>query len=268
MNKANIVYYQRLNELIEVQTPFVTITMTAVRGSAPQEVGAKAIITLDGIDTGTVGGGKIEAHCINVAQDFLTGKRLPDHTNGQHFTWNLQKDIGMTCGGEVSFFFDIVKPSKNWNIAIFGAGHVSQELTRLLLKLNCHLTVIDDRVEWVSKLPENNNYKKILCDQNYQMKDVLKELPNDTFVAIMTMGHSTDVPILLEAIKNHHFPYLGVIGSKSKKNRMFQKLEELGASKDELSKIICPIGEDFGDNTPIEISLSIAAQLLKKRESL
>ena len=67
--------------------------------------------------------------------------------------WNLQKDVGMTCGGVVSMFFENMLPKARWKIAVFGAGHVSQELIPLLLKLDCDVSCADPLIYWLNKLP-------------------------------------------------------------------------------------------------------------------
>ena len=99
----NLQFYKRLQELLEQGIPFVQVTMINVHGSAPQDVGARALITEQGLDYGTVGGGKVEAQAIVTAQGIL---HSPTQATKQMVTWNLQRDIGMTCGGEVSFFFE------------------------------------------------------------------------------------------------------------------------------------------------------------------
>ena len=232
---------------------FVVVTLTQVQGSAPQNLGAKMIVSGDKIHFGTVGGGKIEAHCLKVCQEMLGGDdRVLAHT------WNLQKDIGMTCGGAVSFLFERSHISR-WSIAIFGAGHVSQALTRTLLNLDCHLYVFDTRQEWLDQLPDAPKLTK------YQLKnlsDGLDLIPGNSFVCSMTMGHAHDVPILSRALADFSFPYYGVIGSKAKRNAILKDLE-----LDE-APFYCPMGEDLGSNTPYEIAVSIAAQLLKKRDAL
>jgi xanthine dehydrogenase accessory factor len=78
------------------------------------------------------------------------------------------------------------------------------------------------------------------------------------------MGHSTDLPILAEILKTKSLPYLGVIGSKAKRNVIEKELAELGIDS---KAFICPIGEDIGSNSPSEIAISITAQLLKYRDS-
>jgi xanthine dehydrogenase accessory factor len=79
----------------------------------------------------------------------------------------------------------------------------------------------------------------------------------------MTMGHSTDLPILLEILKKKRFPYLGVIGSKAKALRLKKDIEEAGLPP---SSFYCPIGLDIGNNHPPEIAISVAAQLIQIRD--
>lgn len=252
-------FCEKVISLVKDDQSFVVITMTNVRGSAPQNTGAKLIIGNDGILFGTVGGGKIENHCIQEAHKLLTMKEF---TPPKSYTWNLQKDIGMTCGGEVSFLFESYNKQSRWNIAIFGAGHISQALTRTLLSLDCHLKVIDNRKEWLDKLPI---HPRLTIIHNEDMKNEIVGLTDNTFVALMTMGHGKDVPILFEAISSRKFPYLGVIGSIAKRNIMENELKVKGLSDSQVKIFICPMGEDIGSNSPAEIAISITAQLLKLR---
>lgn len=251
-------YFDRAIELKNTSTSFVTVSITGIKGSAPQDLGAKMIVTEKGLDFGTIGGGKVEAHCIKYAIELMTSDKLAISE-----TWNLQRDIGMTCGGEVSFFFEVSRVENPWEVTVFGAGHISQELCRLLIKLDCHVTVIDNRKEWLDKLPESKNLTKL---HKTEMKEALILINPNSYVAMMTMGHAYDVPILHEALSNFHFPYLAVIGSKSKRNRMEEELKELGLSSERVKDFICPIGEDFGSNHPVEIAVSVVGQLIRYRD--
>ncbi len=249
----------RFMQLFSEHKPMVVVTMTDCRGSAPQNVGARMIVGADEIYFGTVGGGKIEAHCLKLAREYL---QKPKDFQPKSFTWNLQRDIGMSCGGEVTMFFELYTPQSTWKLAVFGAGHVSQELTRILLKLDCDLTVIDSRSEWLSQLPaETARFKKIQTDSMASLVDTLSP---ETFVCLMTMGHAFDLPILKRALELNHFPFLGVIGSAAKRNRLEKELREQGYSGE--MNFYCPLGEDFGSNAPVEIALSMTAQLLRERD--
>lgn len=235
---------------------FVIATLLSVRGGAPQDPGAKAIITSDGLYFGTVGGGKVEARAIVDAKEMLTSKEKLDPIT---VVWNLQKDIGMTCGGEVTFLFEHF-PATSWPIVIFGAGHVAQALTRTLSNLKCQLTCIDDREEWVSKL----SIKGIV---HPNPSEYVKELNPNSFFICMTQGHAKDTPIL-KAISEHapDCPYVGVIGSKTKGITIKRELKELGVSSEFIEKLRVPIGLPIGNNDPYEISISIAAELLQARQ--
>ncbi len=243
----------------ELNENFVQITLTNVRGGAPQDIGAKCLVTKDGLAFGTIGGGKVEMKAISYAQNLLNdtkSKKL------ETLIWNLQTDVGMTCGGEVTFLFEVFK-SDSWKIAVFGAGHVSQALVRVLMKLNCRLTVIDSRKDWLDKLPRDCG--TIIHD--LRPETVVKSLSEDHFFISMTQGHAFDRPVLEEIFKNYpKSSYVGVIGSKQKAKVLRSELKNNGVSEEFLSGLRIPIGLPIGKNNPEEISISIAAELLEERD--
>lgn len=256
----NEIFLDHIHKLRETGKEAVVVTMVNARGSAPQEVGARIIVGSEGLLFGTVGGGKVEEKCIATAKAMLQSE--DEH---QFYEWNLQKDVGMTCGGVVSLYFERMLPRAKWKIAVFGAGHVSQELIPLLLKLDCDVTCIDPRTEWLNKLPENSKLTKIQSDD---MKNIVGLLNPKTFIASMTMGHAFDLPILIEAMSKFDFPYIGVIGSESKAHILKNDLKKSGIDETKIAQLHCPIGEPFGNNHPAEIAFSIVSQLLKIRDSL
>lgn len=244
-------------KLTDSQTSFVMVTMTGVRGSAPQDIGAKMLVTSEGLYFGTVGGGKVEMHSIKVAKEILTSDDIEPRT----FTWNLQKDIGMSCGGEVTFVFEHHKQA-SWPIVVFGAGHVAQAVTRILSKLNCSVTCVDSREEWIEKL---EGVKGI---HHLTPKDVVSTFSPKSFFMSMTMGHAHDVPILYEIFKHApECPYVGVIGSDVKGIKIKRELKELGVSDEFLTKLRVPMGLPIGTNQPYEIAISIAAEILQVRDA-
>jgi xanthine dehydrogenase accessory factor len=250
-------FFEELSQISVSRRDHVVVNLTAIKGSAPQIVGSKMIVSQSGLQWGTVGGGKIEAHCIRYAQDLLNAK-----SSAQSQTWNLQTDIGMSCGGEVTIFFDPTYFS-GWTVAIFGAGHVAQELCRVMQTWSCQVKVYDTRSEWIEKLPNASNIEK-KCVDNMALE--VKDLPKGCFLLSMTQGHSSDVPVLFEALKNRNdLSFVGVIGSTVKSVKIKNELKALGIDSGTLDKLVCPIGLDFGNNTPPEISISIAAQLISLR---
>jgi len=255
-----IAFYEKLQALLLSNSSFVSVTLVKASGSIPQVPGAKMLVTLDGLAAGTIGGGKLEKRTIEESQWLLQHAAETEPT--KLVEWSLGRDIGMTCGGTVTLFFECVNPSQ-WPIVIFGAGHVAQALIPMLLQLDCSVTCIDPRMEWLEKLPRHPRLTTILSQD---MSAEVEKLPDHAFVALVTMGHSTDLPILLEILKTRSFPYVGVIGSQAKAIRLRKDIQEAGLPAGCAEAFHCPIGLDLGSNHPQEIAISIAAQLLKERD--
>lgn len=237
---------------------FVIITLVNVRGSSPQSIGAKAIVDETGLIFGTIGGGKLEARAIIDSKKMLQELKIYKYEK-----WNLQKDIGMTCGGVVDVSFESVLSVHPFKVCVFGAGHVAQELIRLLLKVDGTFICVDPRLEWLDRLPSSNKLLKVTEEK---MENYVEKLTDDYFVVSLTMGNSFDRPILSRALKRN-FKFVGTLGSKQKRKLIENELiKEKGIQKKHLLKLICPIGESFGSNAPFEIALSIMAQILKNRD--
>ena len=250
--------WEQICALRRDETDAVVVTIVAVRGSVPGQTGAKAVVTSGGLLRGNLGGGKVEAQAIARAMDLLGG--------GDPclvLTWNLQRDVGMTCGGEMTFLFEKITASEPWHIAILGAGHVSQALVPVLATLVCRIDVCDTRPEWLEKFPRFGN---VSLHHVERFEDGVDFLNGRSFVLSLTKGHSSDVPVLREVLRRFPgLPFLGVIGSASKKATLFRDLRDAGFGDELLEKIACPVGLPIGGNDPAEIAISIAAQLLTVR---
>ena len=245
-----------------MKTDCVTITLVDFKGSVPQALGAKAIVAAEGLLKGSVGGGKVEAKAIALAETIIKNSDSPVC---QLVTWNLTLDVGMTCGGVVTFLFELHRPQA-WKIVVFGAGHVAQELVPLLAKLNCFVTCVDSRPEWLNKIDDHENLLKY---EAHEPSKLVKKFSEDCFFILMTQGHATDLPILAEILKTKpKAPYIGVIGSKTKALSLKSNLKAMGFTQEIISRYHCPVGLDFGNNTPVEISYSVIAQVLQLRDYL
>ena len=251
-------FFEALNELAEAGAPFAAVTVVDTLGSTPQDRGAKMLVTEGGRYFGTVGGGKIEARAIDEALGMLRDDASPKTRFHQ---WSLEKDIGMTCGGIVRVYFELFNVTR-WNVFIFGAGHVAAALVDVLEKLDCRITCIDPRPEWLDRLPASPKLRRV---QTADMPAEVAKIPEGAFVLLMTMGHTTDRPILLEILRTRQFPYLGVIGSNAKAKRLRQDIREAGLPDGMQRAFFCPVGLEIGSNHPHEIAISVAAQLLQLR---
>jgi len=250
--------FRQLAAMHDAGTACACVTLAGAAGSVPQEVGAKMLVTAAGLVCGTVGGGRVEEASIRHAQNLLTN---PDDAF-EMVEWNLQRDIGMTCGGVVQMAFETFH-TKVWTVAVFGAGHVAQALVRVLVPLNCRVLVFDTRPDFLAALPAAPN---VVCECVEPLEGAVDCLPDDASVVVMTQGHRTDRPILEMILKTRTFPYLGVIGSASKAAVLRRELRESEVPADSEQTFRCPIGLPLGRDTPEEIAISIAAELLQQRD--
>jgi xanthine dehydrogenase accessory factor len=263
-------YWEHLQQLVAAGRPFVAVTLVDVVASAPAVAGAKMLVTEAGLHFGTIGGGKLELKALAEAGAMLAARVVSgeDGAAGSRFAeWNLQRDVGMTCGGAVRLYFEAYNVA-HWRIVIFGAGHCSQALVRLLLSLRCQVTVIDPRPEWLAKLPAAEDGRLQAVRAQGAMEAQVKELPRGAFVVLMTMGHASDQPILIEILKTRagDFPYIGVIGSAAKAAALRRGVLAAGVSEELVARYCCPIGLPIGTNDPAEIAVSVAGQLLQRRD--
>lgn len=254
--------YEQLLNLEREGTAFVLVVLVEAVGSTPQDTGAKMLVTAAGLHTGTVGGGKVEAKAIALAQELLAAPAAaPRFVN-----WTLKTDVGMTCGGSVKLYFEPHAAGGTggaWPIWIFGAGHVVQALVPVLAPLDCQLTVVDPRREWLDRLPRARNARYV---QSAAPENLVPEMPAHAFLLCLTQGHAFDRPVLQRALAERDFPFVGVIGSDAKAAILRREMIAGGLPAARAQDFHCPVGLPFGRNHPHEIALSIAAQLLTERD--
>jgi xanthine dehydrogenase accessory factor len=256
-------FVERLAELSQSGVPFVCVTMVEAVGSTPQDTGSKMLVAREGLVTGTVGGGRVEHKAIELAKDMLVRRTADGGQPTAFVEWNLKRDVGMTCGGTVKLFFETYNHS-DWRIVVFGAGHVASEVVNCLSRLDCHVTCIDPRAEWLNRIPSSSRFRKMCSDRP---QEIVAQVPDDAFVVCMTMGHATDRPILEEIFRQgRKFPFLGVIGSKAKRAVLVKELTAAGIAPNTAEAFHCPIGLELGTNQPGEIAISVVAQLIQERD--
>jgi xanthine dehydrogenase accessory factor len=253
---------ERLAEMAATGQPFVLVTLADARGSVPQDAGTKMLVDATGLRHGTVGGGRVEHHAIEKARELLADPAAASCTLVE---WNLKRDVGMTCGGTVTLLFETYH-THPWRVVVFGAGHVGQAVVRCLLLLDCQVVCVDSRKEWLERLPTEPQLETACLDEP---RDYVARLTNDDFIVCMTMGHRTDLPVLAEIFGRGLGPaYLGVIGSRAKREVLVRDLAAAGVPQDKAAGLRCPIGLPLGGNQPGEIAVSVAAEILQVRDAL
>lgn len=189
----------------------------------------------------------------------ITGDLLEDKEM-QRFSGYIQENQPAVFDGV------IVEPLKVFSLLyIFGAGHVSQFISKIAKIVDFYVIVIDDREEFANreKFPEAD---EIIVEDFHTVFEKLK-FTGQEFIAIVTRGHKYDAEVLLEALKRP-VKYTGMIGSRRKVKIIFDFMRESGFSEEEIEKVHAPIGLAIGAETPQEIAVSIVAELIKIRGEL
>ncbi len=143
---------------------------------------------------------------------------------------------------------------------IVGGGHVSVAVSELFVTLGFHVVVFDNR-EHLNTLELNTSAHQILIVDFNEIANHISESP-ESYVAIMTNRYTEDKLVLSKLIRNS-FAYIGVLGSTAKLKTMWEVLQKEGITASELNSVHAPIGLAIKSQTPNEIAVSIAAEVIK-----
>jgi xanthine dehydrogenase accessory factor len=145
---------------------------------------------------------------------------------------------------------------------VFGAGHVSMQIVPLAVRVGFQVVVIDDREDFAnpSRFPEATEVRCI------PIEGVMERLAVDSasFVVIVTRGHMGDKTVLAQTLRTGA-GYIGMIGSRKKRDLIYQALLAEGFAQQDLDRVHSPIGIEIGAETPEEIAVSIVAELIQVR---
>ncbi len=147
---------------------------------------------------------------------------------------------------------------------ILGGGHVGLAIAKQFIPLTFRCIVIDPRPDsLVAKEPD-------CCDMLHirpfeEAQEIVEQGPH-SYAVIVTKAMDSDA-LALRSIIHKDLRYLGVMGSKRKIHAIFQKLEQSGISTDLFSRVHAPMGLPIGGQTPAEIAVSLAAQVIQIRHA-
>ena len=148
-------------------------------------------------------------------------------------------------------------------VYVFGGGHVAQELVPVLSHVGFRCVVMDDREEFTKKelFP---GAEEVICGDLQNIGNYMT-IGNDDYVCVMTRGHAYDTVVQAQVLRCRP-TYCGVIGSAFKAAGVRRTLkEEYGLLDEELDLVTTPIGLNIKGETPAEIAISIAAQMILHR---
>ncbi len=150
-------------------------------------------------------------------------------------------------------------------LILCGGGHVSLALAQIGALLDFEVVVLDDRSEFASR-ERFPMAREIYCMPFDRGLEAAGHTERD-FFAILTRGHAYDKECLARILRGP-WAYVGMIGSRAKVAAVMAALEAEGFSQEELSRVHSPIGLKLGGQTPAEIAVSIAAELVAERARL
>jgi xanthine dehydrogenase accessory factor len=228
------------------------VTVTKILGSAPCKVASKMIVTAQKKIFGTIGGGKLEFQVINEAVRAIQQNIIIE------CLYTLGPEFEQCCGGKVALIIEPMNQSPQ--LYVFGAGHIGVAICNVLLDTPFEITLLDTRENWSETL----KIDPAITFSNIPF-DLYKQTINwgsNCYVVILTHDHKLDFEITALAL-HEKTKYIGLIGSKTKKNKFNNLLiNELNFATG-INTVHCPIGLDLGGNSPKEIAISIASELLK-----
>jgi len=340
--------YREMTALLQAGESFAVATIFDQVGSAPRGAGAKMLVRADGSISGSVGGGRLEADAIRLAQDCLGSGRTTILSFDLAGTDAAATD--MICGGAGEILIDVVdagddsdrqvieaatdcldRGKKAWLVTIlgdaanpsalprrrclirpdrtlvgkvdcdpyliekliagpakisihaeafsgqrflveplrpaatvylFGAGHLSRRIAPLSETVGFRAVVVDDRAEYA-------NRQRFPAPTEIALIDSFQKLPamnldENSYLVIVTRGHLHDRNVLRQVLRSPA-AYIGMIGSRRKRDLVFKELAAEGFAAAELGRVFAPIGMNIGAETPEELAVSIVGELISAR---
>jgi len=148
-------------------------------------------------------------------------------------------------------------------VYLMGAGHVSKEIALLAKQVGFRTLVFDDREKFANSARFPDVDGVFVCKG---FDSVFEEysITSGSYIIIVTRGHRFDKEVLAQALRTDAV-YIGMIGSRRKKESVYQSLLNEGFSQKDLEQVHCPIGLSIDAETPAEIGVSVIAQLIQHR---
>lgn len=251
--------------------PYALATVTAVRGSAPRQVGAALAVDGAGAAAGSVSGGCVDAEVYELCREVLrTGEVV-------RRTFEPDPDDpfapAMTCGGAVDIVIRRIEPPADAavlsaldasresapRLLVFGAVAFADPLVRLGKFLGYRVAVCDARPVFATRerFPEADEVV-VQWPHRYLAATAVDRR---TAVCVLTHDAKFDVPVLIEALRSPA-GYVGAIGSRRTCADRTERLRAAGLTGAELARLRSPVGLDLGGVTPEEVALSIGAEIV------
>lgn len=250
-------WIEAITKLSNEDRSFVLVTILTVEGSAPRDTQTKMIVDSESIYD-TIGGGNLEYQAIIKARKFLTS----GHAIIERHTFTLGNDLTQCCGGKVELLFECML-SYNFNIVIFGAGHVGKALIKILSELHCRVNWFDSRQEVIDSIDVKKYGTNLQLNNMHAPEIEVENCKENPYYVIMTHSHELDFQLTEAVLSRGDAKFCGLIGSKSKAAKFRSRLKRKQFTDREIENLTSPIGlEQVKGKRPMEVAVSVAAQLI------
>ena len=255
---------------LEQRTPAVVVEIVEARGSAPRGAGTRMLVSaVQAI--GTIGGGHLEFKALAAAKAMLAARE----TQPRRERYPLGPALGQCCGGVVELEYSLLDDSAiaRWpdspplmHLQMHGAGHVGHAIATLLTTLDVRCDWIDERDDAFAPTttlgtPWPDSVRHIVVDG---AEGEVAPAPPGTFFLVLTHDHTLDLRIVEAALRRDDAGFVGVIGSKSKRERFRHRLEQRGMDEARIDRMHCPVGlAGIAGKQPEIIALAVVAQLME-----
>jgi xanthine dehydrogenase accessory factor len=255
---------------LEQRIPAVVIEVTRARGSAPRGAGTRMLVSAVR-SVGTIGGGHLEWKALATAKAMLATRDMT--ARREHYP--LGPALGQCCGGAVDLAFSMLDAealarwpdsTPRFHLQLHGSGHVGHAIATLLATLDVTVDWIDERDDAFPPTttlgtPWPDVIRRVATDGS---AGEVKEAPAGTFFLVLTHDHALDLRIVEAALRRDDAGFVGLIGSKSKRERFLHRLAGRGLDEPRLARLRCPIGlAGIAGKQPEVIALAVVAQLLQ-----
>ncbi len=255
----NTSIYNEIQAALQRGERVAVATVVKTIGAAPCGVGSKMLVHADGTLRGSFAGPRVDGKVVEeVLRAFDAGRSYVTHI---HLDADRDESVG-SCGATLEVFFEVLRPEPRLIIA--GAGYVAQALAKLAARLDFRIVVVDDRRDLADPQLFGSGVQLTFGSIPQTIRAL--EPDESSWIVIVTRGHHLDEEALHAALETNA-TYIGMIGSPSKVKHILKSLLKAGVARERLEQVHAPIGLDLGAETPDEIALSIAAEIVMLRKN-
>jgi len=237
---------------------FALVTLVKTQGTTPRSVGSKMLVFEDGSIIGTIGGGVLERQA---AEDAL--RCIKSRSKELREYENRSPEPGAACGGTITAYIEADEGVSQ--LVVCGAGHVGGCLIKLAALLQYHVTAIDTRQNEMIEENVREADRFVGAESFYEGIRSLDVSPG-AYYLVSTYGHAQDAEALA-AVLEKEAAYIGMLGSPGKISAIYGKLREKGFCEEAIASIHAPVGLHIGGESPMEIAVSIMAEMQMVRYS-